>query len=63
MSVRTEADDQLDRTREHVLGAIMALNKILIEECWGHDEYNEAFRNDIQDANIKLLEVRKLLRR
>jgi hypothetical protein len=62
MSVRTEADSQLDTARDDVHSALKALGKILVEQCWGHDDYKAEFRAKMVEAHGLLLQVQEKLR-
>lgn len=60
MGVTTEADEHLDRAREAIQTAIVELSKIVIErKCWGHDEYNKAFKDAMTDSLHKLIDIRE----
>ena len=41
IGVNTTADMALEQVRENVKEALRGLSNILIEECWGHDEYRD----------------------
>lgn len=61
MGVRTTADEKLEEAREAVNKAVLALNEIVVLECWGHDEYDEKFRADIEAAFNRLRDIKRKL--
>lgn len=58
MSVQTEADDRLDDARRQVKSAVSNLSKIVVDECWGSDEYTKEFKARINDSFHTLIKVR-----
>lgn len=63
MSVRTTADDRLDKASDCMGDAIKALGDIVIEKCWGHDEYRQEYEDTIRSVYIQLVELRAKLNR
>lgn len=61
MSVNTAADDALANAKYSVNEAIKELSKILIDECWGHDEYKKEYYEAMNEAFTQLREIKKLL--
>lgn len=61
MRERTTADENLDDARTAVNKAIQALAEIIIDECWGHDNYNSEFRTEIDLAFDELRRIKKCL--
>lgn len=61
MSVQTTADDARDKAREHVTEAIKELSKILIDECWGHDDYSQDYSDTLNGVFNQLREIKKNL--
>lgn len=59
MSVKTTADEELDNVRENIRAAIKSLSRIIVDECWGHDEFAPEFRESLDCAYIKLMEIKK----
>lgn len=57
MSVRTEADENLDDVKEHVDLAFRCLGKILVEKCDGHDGYSDLYRNKLRAAFRTLMDL------
>jgi len=62
MSVTTEADRVVDQMRSDVAKALKsvnnAFNEIVINPCWGADEFNDEFKLKIAAAQKTLLELR-----
>lgn len=42
--MHTEADEHRDAALEHIDSALQHLNKIVVERCWGYDEYKIEYR-------------------
>lgn len=63
MGVYTTADERLDSAASHIKDAIKDLSTIVIDECWGFDEYNSSYKDEIYDAMQKLIALKKQLGR
>ena len=63
MGVRTTADEKLDEARDSADQALKALNEIVVGECWGHDEWNDEFTQQIHEAHSMLIQIRGKLSR
>jgi hypothetical protein len=61
MGVTTTADEHLESARDNVSSAIRHLSEIVIEECWGHDEFVDEYRARIEQAFDQLRAVKKVL--
>lgn len=61
MSVQTTADEQLDLAKADVKTAIDHLAEIVIKQCWGHDEFNDAYYTNITHSLADLLRIRDRL--
>ena len=61
MSVRTTADEKVDSIREHIDGALKDLSEILVDECDGHDEFNESFTDKLDLAFEGFRKMKKML--
>ena len=62
MSVRTTADERLDKIRE----SLKQLNKDLAvwlvdDDVWGRDEYTEGFEEKVEEALTHIRQAKKLL--
>lgn len=63
MGVRTTADEHLDSAGESVKQAIKDINAVLFEECWGHDEYRDDYRDTLYEVYHKLVDIKRRLNR
>lgn len=63
MSLRTRADDKLSEARESTDQALKALNEIVVDQCWGYDEFSDKTIKQVHDAHLALIEIRKMLTR
>jgi hypothetical protein len=63
MGVRTTADEALDRADDLIGDAVKELTKIVVDRCWGHDEFGDSYRREIREAFLALIEVRTKLDR
>ena len=59
MGVRTEADVHLDTAKDNINKAVTALAEIVVNGCWGSDEYSPEYCNEIEDIFNTLLKIRK----
>ena len=57
MSVRTTADEKLEEARVAIQVAAEVLSRVVVEKCWGHDEFNGDFRKKIKETFYKLVEI------
>lgn len=62
MSADTTADKQLYSALDNLYAAQVALGEIVVDECDGHDDYNEEHRQAMADALIQVIAIRKSLR-
>jgi len=58
MSVTTKANACLDAARINVDDAIENLSAIVVDQCWGHDEFNKIMTAEIKRAFKELLDIR-----
>lgn len=61
MSVRTRADECRDEAREYIRNAAKALSEIVVDECWGNDDFNDAYRRDLAEVFVTLMQLKKKL--
>jgi len=61
MSVQTKADDLIDSAKTGVADAISALTEIVIDQCWGYDEYEKEYLQDLKKSLYALVEIRDSL--
>jgi hypothetical protein len=63
MSVRTTADEKIDSAADHVRAAVGDLHAIIVEKCWGHDEYNREYYVELCSSYTRLVDVLKAMHR
>jgi len=61
MSVRTTADERLDKIRKSLKQANRDLAVWLVDDVWGRDEYTEEFEEKVEEALTHLRSAKKLL--
>jgi hypothetical protein len=61
MSVNTAADDKRDEAREHVSSAVQLLSEIVVEKCWGYDDFTTEYQKTLRKSLNNLIEVREEL--
>lgn len=63
MGVRTDADEKLDEAAEAIDKAISALSAVVVDGCWGHDDYKSECRDTIEEVFDELRRLRRRLGR
>lgn len=58
MSVSTRADENLDAVRKHIEEATKLLSEIVVDQCWGHDEFSPEYKKKIKDLFLYFLELK-----
>jgi hypothetical protein len=59
MSVNTAASEAIDKTREHLDGAIDNIAQVVIGRCWGHEEYSPQYMENLRSALSQLIQMRE----
>ena len=59
MGVKTRADECLDELNEGLTQAINALDEIVVQQCWGHDEFKPDFQAKLVGAFNNLIILRR----
>lgn len=59
--MRTTADEKLHSAKEHIKDAIKCLSEIVVDECYGHDEYDESWKREFYDSLKDLISIKKRL--
>lgn len=59
--VITTADKNLDSAKDNIKEAIKNLSTIVIDECWGFDEFDPGYRNILNKAMQQLINIKKIL--
>jgi hypothetical protein len=69
MGVETTADRlhrdaacELEKCLPHLKLALEALDEMQEPDCWGYDEYSDAFRATVEESQGELFQIRKKLR-
>jgi hypothetical protein len=63
MSVRTEADEHLDAAKLNIKNAIDHINEIVVNECWGYDDFKGEYFRELCEIHIDLLAILRKIRR
>lgn len=61
MSVTTTADEKVDSVRTNVREATKALAEVVIEDCWGADEFTPEFKTTLREVMNDLLDIKNRL--
>ena len=59
----TTADERLNSASEHLKAAGMDLAAVVIDECWGYDDYGLDYQIAIRQALNAVIELRGKLHR
>ena len=62
MGVTTRADEQIDEVRGLVRQAISLLGDVVIDECWGWENFSKEFQSGLSDALSDLMSARSKLK-
>lgn len=58
MSVYTDADKSRDEIRQHIKEIIRNSANILVDECWGSDEYRDDYLSMLREFMHLMLEYK-----
>jgi len=58
MNMQTEADEHRRNAIKHLEQAIRHLGHIVVDRCWGYDDYTDRFYEALREAFSTLLDVR-----
>ena len=61
MSVITTADEKLNSAVDSLNSAIANLSEIVIDRCWGHDDYTTEFKEVLSKSMFDLIQIRDAL--
>lgn len=62
MSVKTDADEKLESTVEHLNRALDDLSDIVVHKCYGTHHFEEKFINILRQTFYMLIEIRDKLK-
>ena len=57
----TTADEKIDEARTSIRDAAKALSEVVVDECWGADEYKPEFRATLRGVLNDLLDIKERL--
>lgn len=60
--MRTDADERVDKTKEHINDAIHHLKDVIVNECEGSNEYNQNYKHKLRETFDELLNLRNKLK-
>jgi hypothetical protein len=63
MSVRTDADENLDRVGKEMLNIISALSSIISGDTWGSDQYSDEYIDTLVDIFTQMVKMKRELGR
>ena len=55
--VTTTADEKLQSAKDHIEAAVKDVAEIVIDKCWGHDDFSPSYRKKINDFFDDLREL------
>lgn len=58
MSVHTTADEKLDIVKESVDCAILNISEMVINKCWGWENYTKEYQTNLRNVMNQLLDIR-----
>lgn len=61
MSVRTTADEKRDEAKQHLKEAFNCLIIVTDEDTYGANEYNDHYKEALEEALMLIRKARKLL--
>lgn len=61
MSVRTTADEKLERAKDLISEAYKELLSFLDKDTWGNDTFKEEYLDQVQMVALKLLKLKRKL--
>ena len=61
MGVHTTADEHRDAALDKIQGSIRAISEIVINNCWGSEDYGADYRLALKKSLMELIEIRDRL--
>ena len=62
MSVTSEADECMDRGLNYIEQAINEISKVITDDAWGYDDYNNTYKERIRNSFMELVKIRDRLK-
>lgn len=62
MGVVTTADEKIKSAKGHIKDAIDDLKSVLVDECWGHDDFTPEYNEALTDSFTDLLRINTRLK-
>jgi len=59
MSVNTTADDRVEKAKEHIEEAVKELSEIIVDKCYGSDEFSVEYTSTLICTFNKLVRMRR----
>lgn len=57
----TTADERVNEAKEAINVAAKAISEVIIEDCYGSDEYTEDFKRTLRECMNNLLSLKMML--
>ena len=58
MSVKTAAQENIDNAVRDINSAITNLAKVVVDQCWGTDDFKDYFKSALKQSFQELIEIR-----
>lgn len=58
MSVTTTADEKISDAKHHIKQASQALAEVVVNECWGHDEFKPEYKEMYREVMNDLIRLK-----
>jgi predicted house-cleaning NTP pyrophosphatase (Maf/HAM1 superfamily) len=61
MTVRTTADEQIDKAKEHIQEALECLSEVIVAGCYGTSDYTQLYLEKLERQFVALLGIKRSL--
>lgn len=58
MSVKSAAQENVESAVRDINSAITNLAKVVVDQCWGTDDFKDIFKADLKQSFHELIEIR-----